>query len=127
MRKALAVLAILAAMPLLAMAQSTFSAVDANVNFGFYAGGKMMPAGSYEFKVIEQGGTLSVLNEKTDQTFFVPILTTISPRESSDADVVFDKTGSTYYLSEVYIPGLDGYLVQGAPAKHVHVMIKAEK
>lgn len=43
---------------------------------------------------------------------------------ASGAHVVFDKVGDLYYLSEVWIPGYDGFLLYSAKEKHTHARVK---
>lgn len=103
--------------------------VKANIEFSFYIpAGKLLPAGTYEYKVTEgtTETTLYISNMKTGERFMVPIVTTISKKPASDAEIVFDKTGNSYYLSEVFIPGMDGLLVKGAPGRHTHEVVKAK-
>jgi hypothetical protein len=122
------VFACLTLLPLLSFAQVTAAGIVANVDFGFYAGGKLLPAGSYEFKPAgSTESTLNVLNTKTRETSVVPILTTISNKLPADGEVVFDHAGNDYYLTEIFIPGTDGFLLKGAQGKHTHVSVKAKK
>jgi hypothetical protein len=44
---------------------------------------------------------------------------------ASEAKVVFDKVGDVYYLSEVWMPGSDGFLLMATKEKHTHVKVKA--
>ncbi len=52
----------------------------------------------------------------------VAFLTRLSSREGNP-QVVFDKDGDTYFLSEIYLAGKDGYHLQGAPGRHTHVKV----
>ncbi len=129
MKRTGVVLACLMLLPMLSFAQVASTGVAANVDFGFYVGGKYIPAGSYEFKPTASGteSTMNVLNTKTNEITVVPILTTISKKLPAYGEVVFDHAGDDYYLAEIYIPGMDGFLVKGAPGKHTHVSVKAKK
>ena len=40
-----------------------------------------------------------------------------------DAHLVFDKVGDTYLLSELWIPGKDGYLPQITKGAHEHIVL----
>lgn len=129
MKKVAVVFALLACLPLVSVSQVSSSGLVADVNFAFYAGGKLLPAGSYEFKPTRgnPAKTLDIMDTKTKQTWVVPIATMISKKQPSEAGVVFDQADNKHYLSEVYIPGMDGILLKGAPTKHVHVVIEARK
>ncbi len=127
-RRTVTVFAVLVLLPLLSVAQVSSMGVVANVDFAFIANGKSLPAGSYEFRTEGiSGSTLVATNTQTRQSIVIPILTTVSPRQQNLAEVVFDKAGTGYYLSEVYFPGEDGFLVQGATVKHTHTVVKASK
>ncbi len=52
------------------------------------------------------------------------VLTRIAQVGTSEPVVVFDKAADgTCYLSEVHMPGIDGFTFRGAPAKHTHVKV----
>lgn len=127
MKRAIAVFAVLGLLPLLSLAQVSGGGVIANIEFSFYAAGKLLPAGTYEYKATEAQDVMQVTNTSTRATIMVPILTSISKKLPADAEVVFDKMGNDYYLTEVFAPGLDGFLVKGASGKHTHVSVKAKK
>lgn len=129
MKQLVAVLALLAFLPLLGWAQVSASGIIVNVNFGFYAAAKLLPAGSYEIRPMAGNidNALQIVNLKTRESTVVPIITSISKKQPSDGEAVFDQVRGDYYLSEVYIPRMDGILLQGAPTKHIHVIIKAQK
>ncbi len=90
----------------------------------FNVGGKNYPAGHYRILADSDSDHINLLNldKRTDD----PILftTRLSPREGQPGEVVFDKTESGLYLSEIYIIGMDGLFFQGAPGKHKHLVVK---
>lgn len=59
------------------------------------------------------------------------VLTSVTTRFSKRSDnvvlVVFDVAGTKHYLSEIFMPGEDGFQVPCAPGPHTHEMIKASK
>ena len=94
-----------------------------NVPFAFVAGSTELPAGDYEIRVLNQDGNqLAILRLADRQTFNVPVITRISAREGKTAQVVFDKSDKNY-MAEVYLPGIDGFHLQGAPGKHTHTKV----
>ncbi len=103
----------------LAYAQS----VVANIQFPFKAGGNNLPAGKYRIETNSQMEELVVRNVDTGRGVVVPYTTRLSPRNDEQALVVFDKAGDSYYLSEVYIPGIDGFEIPGATGKHTLVKV----
>jgi hypothetical protein len=129
MKQLVAVLALLAFLPLLGWAQVSASGIIVKVDFSFYAGAKLQPAGSYEIRPMSGNidNALQVVNLKTRESTVVPIITSISKKQPLDGEAVFDQVRGDYYLSEVYIPRMDGILLQGASTKHIHVIIKALK
>lgn len=45
--------------------------------------------------------------------------------EQLEPHIVFDKIGERYFLSEVWLPGADGYLLHATNEKHTHQHVKA--
>jgi len=123
--RALAISGALLLLPALCMALYPAAGISVEIPFGFLAGGKLLPAGTYRFTENESGGALKVTNVKTDESVMVPIFTRIAPQ--SDAEVIFDKVGDKHHISEVYLPGVDGFLLKAAPARHTHVRAKGRK
>jgi hypothetical protein len=92
--------------------------------FKFIVGKEELPAGTYEVKAMPGNQTnLMVRNLETGHVAYVQILTRLSAKSPTDASVVFDKVGEIYYLAEVYIAGIDGFHLQGAPGPHTHVKV----
>jgi len=128
MKRTVVVFSALVLLPILSLAQMPAIGVVANIEFSFHAGGKLLPAGTYEIKpTTTLENVLSVTNTKTGQSIVVPIVTSISKKLPSEGQIVFDKAGTDYYLAEVYVPGMDGLLVNGAPGQHTHVSVKSKK
>lgn len=100
--------------------------VKAKIDFAFSAGGKVLPAGEYEFqkddaayvfRIQGQGKTGDIVN-------IVTSLTRELHSEPQAASLVFDVVGNKYILSEIWIPGYDGYLVQATKGRHTHKIVK---
>jgi len=98
-------------------------AVVANIDFPFKAGKTTFPAGKYSINQSPEE-ELTIRSMDTGKGVIVPFTTRLSPREDNAALVVFDKDGDQYYLSEIYMPGIDGFALTGAPGKHTHVKVK---
>jgi hypothetical protein len=126
-RDRIAGVALLALIPYWGAAQVAPTAVTADITFEFHAAGKVLPAGTYEFKVDDKQDIVSVTNTKTKNAVTAPVLTRISARPGNEALVVFDKVRDRYYLSELHVPGIDGVQFTGAPGPHTHVSVKARK
>ena len=127
MRKSvLATLAVVLLSPILGLSQVSPRAL-AEIPFEFHAGTNVLPAGSYEFKPDVAGSVVRVVNTKSSETIMVPIVTRLSQRPGNEALVVFDRADNQYFLSEIHIPGMDGFHLAGAPGPHTHVTVKAKK
>ena len=94
-----------------ASAQATFNGSDLNVKFtvpmAFYAGDKLMPAGTYEVTqgAGAQANTLLLRGTgKNNETYleFTPIGT---PAPLTKMDVTFNKYGNKEYLNSINWPG----------------------
>ncbi len=99
--------------------------VTADIQFPFKAGGKEFSAGKYRLESDLQSGDIILRNESTGKALLLPVTERLSGRD--EALVVFDKQGDQYYLSEIYMPGIDGFEVKAATGKHTHVKVKAGK
>ena len=99
------------------------------ISFPFVAEGKTMSAGSYEL-ALNNDRTAFVLTASPKGTgVFLTTVTRLAAPEppSGDFRIVFDKVADTFYLSEVWLPGQDGYLVYAANVKHTHATVKGHK
>jgi len=105
------------------LAYSQSAVVD--VPFKFKVGNSELPPGPYKIAQVDRNSNmLTVRNVATGDSAVVAFLTRLSPREGDRSIIVFDKVGTKSFLSEVYLPGIDGYHLQGAPGKHTHVKVK---
>jgi hypothetical protein len=95
------------------------------IPFEFVANGKELPAGKYLIAPQEQNPRILVIrSEKGAESVLLPVITRLSAPESSEPRVVFDKAGEKRYLSEVYLPRMDGFQLAGAPGEHTHQNVK---
>ncbi len=93
--------------------------------FPFEAGGKALPAGKYDieqptrelliFRSAKGPAVEAVIMTRLAQ----PVVALVEPK------VIFDKVGDKYIVSEVWLPGRDGFLLTGAKAAHTHHAVKA--
>jgi hypothetical protein len=94
--------------------------VEANFKFDFIVDGKTMPAGGYVFQVEEDRVVMK--SAEGGAGTLIPIVTRIADRQLPKPKFIFDKDhDGIYYLSELQIPGEDGYLFKGSPRPHTHV------
>ena len=110
-----------------AYSQTAPTMVRAKIPFPFSAAGKVLPAGQYEFT--PDSGATAVRITGSDKGA-PAVLQLISTRLAAgihttreDAHVVFDKVGNDYTLSEIWIPGFDGYQLNAVKGTHEHAVI----
>jgi hypothetical protein len=128
MRKyAVAMLALLFVVPFWAAAQVSPPGVSADIPFSFTLAGKSYPAGNYSFTENTTMSAITIMAKDGKQSAVVPYLTRLSSRSLEQADLVFDVVGSDHYLSEVYMPGMDGFAFKAASSTHTHMTVKAKK
>jgi hypothetical protein len=102
--------------------------LEANIPFSFTASGKTHDAGKYEFRVIEDDQTLEFTGPaKTGG--FIQVMTRLAAPEAfiPDGRLVFDKVGETYFLSEMWLPEQEGFLVHAEKERHTHHVVKLRK
>ena len=73
--------------------------VEATIPFAFNVEGKVLPAGQYEFTPAANLATL----------------------------IVFDKVGDVFTLSEIWVPGLDGFMLHMTKEAHEHRIVNVSK
>lgn len=101
----------------LASAQS----VTTDIKFPFVAAGKDMAAGKYTIGMTP-AGSLRV-SSTTGASIIMPVITTLGRHDKDpDAELVFDKIEGKLVLSEIWLPGKDGYLVSADSKPHEHVV-----
>jgi hypothetical protein len=100
-------------------------AVSVDIPFSFIVKDKEMPAGRYEIR--EQGEvSLAIRGDKGAQVF-VPVIERLADTGGKEPKVIFDKMeDGKSYLSEVHIPGADGYLVGIAKGREKHVTVSGK-
>jgi hypothetical protein len=103
--------------------------VETNVPFAFMVNDKEMPAGNYVFRVEESPQNRVVIQSKGGSgNMAVSILTRLANRGDTAPKFYFDKTeDGKHYLSELHVPGIDGFAFPGAPGKHTHDAVAGSK
>ena len=106
-----------------ALAQDRY---DFKTSFDFVARGQSYTAGQYTLVANATRDVLSLEPKSSKESMvMLPVETRISERKSlTEAEVVFDKLDGKLYLSELQVPGQDGYLVLVTKAKHTHETVK---
>jgi hypothetical protein len=102
--------------------------ISVNIPFGFIAKDKELPAGRYEIRPSGNDETqLSIRSTEGGGTSLIPVIERLADTGSKAPKVVFDKTeDGKSYLSEVHVPGSDGFLVGIAKGKEKHVVITGQ-
>jgi hypothetical protein len=116
---------VLAAGASLAYAQN---ALVMDTTFAFSLGRTVYQPGKYELRPNSDESNFQILPAKGAASFAAVVTRLEKPEPaSSEAKVVFDKVGDAYFLSEIWIPGSDGYLMHVTKEKHTHVRVKPDK
>lgn len=108
----------------------TAKEIVANVDFEFYVGETAFPAGSYTISARNIGAeSVTIRPSGGKNVTSVAVITRIAQRQGSaptnPSNLVFDKVGDRSLLSEVWIPGGDGYLVRGTAEEHQRVVVNS--
>ena len=110
---ALAALVMLVAAVVPVLAQDTWNGQDFECKFtvpmAFYAGDKLMPAGTYEVKqgTMEQGQTLFISGKGKNETY-VQYTAATSDQPLKKLEVTFNKYGDKEFLHAIKWPGGGG-------------------
>ncbi len=96
--------------------------LSVNIPFSFVAKGKEMPAGHYEIRA--EGDETKLTIRGGNGLVVVPVIERLADTGAKEPKIVFDKTeDGKSFLSEVHIPGRDGFLVGIAKGKETHVVV----
>ena len=98
------------------------SSVRTDIPFEFYAGAKVMPAGKYEIAKSDAGPV--TLSGPKNSRVVMSVLTYLGRHDfDAEPELVFDKVDGAMHLSEVWLPGQDGYLLLGTKEQHDHTVL----
>ncbi len=93
------------------------------VPFQFMVNNATLPAGEYNFIRSNDEQSFQIVSTNKGPSAAVLVLTRLGKEihvTPEDAHVVFDKVGDTYFLSEVWLPRMDGFLLRATKEKHEH-------
>lgn len=116
-------IAFLAGIPL--YGQDLTPAIQVNVPFQFTIENKTIPPGEYRISQDDEVIKIEAVG-RSSVALIAPILTRLAKQPNHVASAVFDKSGDEYVLSELWIPGLDGYVLRTTTAKHQHEIVRAK-
>jgi len=101
-------------------------AISVNIPFSFMVKGKEMPAGQYQ--ILAEAGQTKLVVKGTSVTVLVPVIERLADTGAKEPKIVFDKIlNGTAVLSEVHIPGEDGFLVGVSTARETHVVVTGKE
>ncbi len=103
--------------------------VSVDVPFSFIVTDKELPAGRYDIRAEgSDESRLVIRSEGGSGAVFAIVLERLADTGGKEPKVVFDKMkDGKSYLSEVHIPGQDGYLVGIAKGKETHVTVSGKE
>jgi hypothetical protein len=96
--------------------------ITVDVPFEFSAGSTTLPSGQCSFVRSTDNRTITITSS-SGSSAVVPVITRISKAihtTPKDAHVVFDKVGEKNFVSEVWIPGIDGFALATTKESHEH-------
>jgi len=107
---------------------SAAGSATVDVPFRFMVKDKEMPAGRYE---IQPEGSdqsrLIIRSASGGGTVIAAVLERLADTGAKTPKIVFDKVENKHYLSEVHIPGMDGFLVGIAKGKETHEVLTGKE
>ena len=108
-----------------AQAPAPVTGVTIEAPFGFFAGEKLLPPGTYRFTGGALEEEMKISNVKTQESVKLQIFARQGTRPH--AEVLFNRMGKEYRLYAVYMPGQEGFLFKSAPGKHAEVRIRGKE
>jgi hypothetical protein len=88
------------------------------IGFTFYAAGKELKGGKYTIEVTPAGHVALRAEKNGTVTDVTPLKSLGRDDKIQEPKLVFDIIGADRFLSEVWLPGQDGYLVGSSSGPH---------
>jgi hypothetical protein len=97
------------------------------IPYEFHAGGAVLSAGTYSISYSDARPWILILRGPDGSNRDLRVVTRLAQKSPPNLEcyLVFDKEGDTYFLSELWFPAMDGFLLGGEPMRHTHVTVKA--
>ena len=104
-------------------------ALKVKIEFPFTVAGKVLPAGQYQFERDDAGQFFRVTSEAKNSAMALIITRLAGAMHTTQGDshFVFDVVGESYLLSEIWIPGEDGYMLASTKDKHDHKVLDLKR
>jgi hypothetical protein len=102
--------------------------LKADIPFAFHSGGKELPAGQYAFSSDTNGSTIKIVGAGKGSSVQAIVQTRMAAEihtTPNDSHIVFDKVGEVLTLSEVWVPGKDGFMLHLTKGKHEHKVVNS--
>ena len=99
--------------------------VTGKIAFPFTVGAKTLPPGQYDFVRDASASVIRVVSGNKNMAL-ATIITRLAGAihtTPKDSHIVFDKVGDTYMLSEIWVPGQDGYMLLSTKGQHEHAVV----
>lgn len=108
-----------------ALAQTGSVDTQTTIPFAFTAGKQLYPAGTYTITYLSTNAQVMNLFKDGKHLVSMQVLTRLA-RQSPvpKASLVFDLVGRQHYLSEVWLPEVDGYQVSTRANVHKHEAVE---
>jgi hypothetical protein len=69
---------------------------------------------------------LAIVDASEGGSTALPVMTRLADLGSNKVQIVFDVADGRHYLSEIHVPGADGFAFEGAPGKHTHATVSGQ-
>jgi hypothetical protein len=113
------------------MAQAGSVEVEASIPFEFFVAKKLYPAGTYTIiRHTSDGARLQLAGSDGKHLISLAVLTRLARQYSGNvakASLVFDVLGGQNYLSEIWLPEVDGYQVSTTTEIHKHAIVEVKE
>jgi len=108
---------------------SAGSLVSVDVPFKFMVNDQEMQAGTYTIEPMGKNEAhLAIRSSKGGGPVMVTVIERLAQTGAKEPLVIFDKMqDGTSYLSEVHVPGSDGFLVGIAKGREQHVVVPGQE
>ncbi len=126
-RRRIGILLVVASVVFAVGAWAQGQAASMKIGFSFIAQGKSLPAGTYKLEVTPAGHVVLQTEKSGAAADLKPIKALGQDGSVEEVKLVFDKIGSIRFLSEVWLPGQDGYLVGTSSGAHEQEIVKGKK
>ena len=97
------------------------------IPFSFTVDGNAMPSGTYEIQFVGSGvGVLTLRGANGGSPIVLKPATRLADTGRKEPRLAFDKVGDSRTLSEVHIPGIDGFELRGTAGEHGHESVSGK-